>query len=87
MISENIKKDWSPEQVQGRLKAEGLEMVCTTTIYGFIQKDKASGGELHKHLRHRKPYKRRTGSAEIRGQIVGLVSIDERLPLSMKKYA
>ena len=27
MISENIKKDWSPEQVQGRLKAEGLEMV------------------------------------------------------------
>ena len=53
-------------------------MVCATTIYGFIQKDKVSGGELHKHLRHQKPYKRRTGSSETRGQIIGSISIDER---------
>ena len=78
MLSVNIKKDWSPDQIQGRLKAEGLETVCATTIYRFIQKDKASGGDLHKHLRHRKPYKKRTGSTEARGQIVGRVSIDER---------
>lgn len=77
-ITVNLNKDWSPEQIQGRLKSEGLEMVCATTIYGFIQKDKASGGRLHKHLRHRKPYKKRTGSTETRGQIVGRVSIDER---------
>ena len=37
-------------------------MVCATTIYGFIQQNKALGGDLHKHLRHRKRYKRRTGS-------------------------
>ena len=53
-------------------------MVCTNTIYGFIQKDKASGGDLHKHLRHRKAYKKRTGSSETRGQIIGRISIDER---------
>ena len=78
LITENIKREWSPEQIQGRLKREGVTMVCATTIYGFIQKDKVSGGELHKHLRHQKPYKRRTGSSETRGQIIGRISIDER---------
>ena len=53
-------------------------MVCATTIYGFIQQDKASGGELYEHLRHRKPCKRRTGSPDARGQIIGRVSIDGR---------
>jgi IS30 family transposase len=78
LITENIGQEWSPDQIKGRLKSKGLTMVCATTIYGFIQQDKASGGDLHKHLRHRKPYKRRTGSAEARGQIIGRVSIDER---------
>jgi IS30 family transposase len=78
LIAENIKHDWSPEQIKARLKSEGLTMVCTTTIYGFIQKDKAFGGKLHKHLRHKKPYKKRTGSSETRGQIIGRISIDER---------
>jgi len=78
LITDTIQHEWSPEQIQGRLKSEGVNMVCATTIDGFIQKDKASGGELHKHLRHRKPYKRRTGSSETRGQIIGRISIDER---------
>lgn len=78
LITENIKQDWSPDQIQGRLRSKGLPMVCATTIYGFIQQDKASGGELYKHLRHRKPYKKRTGSPDTRGQIIGRVSIDER---------
>jgi transposase, IS30 family len=78
LITENIKHEWSPEQIQGRLKSEGLTMVSTTTIYGFIQKNKEAGGLLHKHLRHRKPYKKRTGSSETRGQIIGRISIDER---------
>ena len=78
LIAENIKHEWSPDQIKGRLRSEGLSMVCATTIYGFIQQDKASGGDLYKHLRHRKPYKRRTGSPEARGQIIGRISIDER---------
>lgn len=78
VITKNIQKDWSPEQVQGRLKSEGLPIVCFATIYGFIKRDKATGGELYKHLRHRKPYKKRTGKAEARGQIIGRISIDER---------
>ncbi len=85
LIAENIHHEWSPDQIQGRLRSEGLPMVCATTIYGFIQQDKASGGNLYKHLRHRKPYKRRTGSPEARGQIVGRVSIDERPPIVDEK--
>jgi len=85
LIAENIHHEWSPDQIQGRLRSEGLPMVCATTIYGFIQQDKASGGNLHKHLRHRKPYKRRTGSPEARGQIIGRVSIDERPPIVDEK--
>jgi IS30 family transposase len=78
LIAANIMHEWSPEQIQGRLRSEGLPMVCATTMYGFIQQDKASGGHLYKHLRHRKPYKRRTGSPDTRGQIIGRISIDER---------
>lgn len=78
LIEENITQEWSPDQIQGRLRSEGLAMVCATTIYGFIQQDKASGGDLYKHLRHRKSYKKRTGSPDARGQIIGRISIDER---------
>lgn len=78
LIAEHIKHEWSPDQIQGRLKSEGFTMVCTTTIYSFIQQDKISGGDLHKHLRHKKPYKNRTGSPDARGQIIGRISIDER---------
>jgi IS30 family transposase len=78
LITENICQEWSPDQIQGRLKSEGLSIVCATTIYGFIQQDKASGGDLYKHLRHRKRYKKRTGSPDARGQIIGRISIDER---------
>ena len=78
VITENIEHEWSPDQIQGRLRSEGLPIVCATTIYSFVQQDKASGGHLYQHLRHRKPYKKRTGSPDTRGQIIGRVSIDER---------
>ena len=81
LITANIRCEWSPDQIKGRLKSKGLSMVCATTIYGFIQQNKALDGDLHKHLRHRKRYKRRTGSAEARGQIVDRISIDERLSI------
>jgi IS30 family transposase len=85
LITENIKHEWSPDQIKGRLRSKGLSMVCATTIYGFIQQDKRLGGDLYKHLRHRKPYKRRTGSPEARGHIIGRISIDERPSIVDKK--
>lgn len=78
LIRENIVHEWSPDQIRGRIRGQGHPMVCATTIYGFIRQDKATGGSLYLHLRHKKPYKKRTGSADTRGQIIGRVSIDER---------
>jgi IS30 family transposase len=78
VIEKNIGKEWSPEQIQGRLIFEGHQIVCATTIYNYIQQDKAAGGELYKSLRHKKAYKKRTDSKDKRGQIIGRISIDER---------
>lgn len=85
LITENVTNEWSPDQIKGCLRSEGFSMVCATTIYSFIRKDKALGGELYKHLRHRKHYKKRAGSTETRGQIIGRISIDERPSIVDKK--
>jgi IS30 family transposase len=76
-IKEQLAQQWSPEQIQGRLKIEGVSSVCPQTIYAFIAKDKVSGGCLYKNLRHKK-YRIRTGSPDARGQIRNRISIDDR---------
>ncbi len=76
-IKNDLKQQWSPEQIQGRLLDEELEAVCPGTIYHFIKQDKMMGGNLYKNLRHKK-YKTRTGSPDTRGQICNRISIEER---------
>ena len=76
-IKHGLDQQWSPEQIQGRLLEKELEAVCPKTIYNFIAQDKASGGDLYKNLRHKK-YKKRTGSADARGQIRNRISIEQR---------
>jgi IS30 family transposase len=79
MIAGYIKKDWSPEQISGRLKMKGIIELHHETIYQYILKDKASGGDLYKHLRHQaKRYRKRYGSAHNRTGIPNRVDIDER---------
>src|SRR5215831_9070703 len=38
---------WSPEQIAGRLKREGLETISHETIYQRILEDKKAGGTLY----------------------------------------
>ena len=85
LIRQHMPQDWSPEQRQGRLKAEGYSIVCSSTIDAFIEQDKAARGPLYTHLRHRKPYKKRTGKADARGQMIGRLSIDDRPALVHQK--
>jgi transposase, IS30 family len=74
-----LKNDWSPEQVAGRLRSEGIISLHHETIYQYILKDKSEGGELYKHLRHqRKTYRKRYGSAHNRTGIPDRRDIDER---------
>ena len=39
VLRERLSQQWSPEQIQGRLKLEGQRSVCTATIYAFIERD------------------------------------------------
>ena len=77
MVKERIRFDMSPEQVSNDLKKTGLN-ISHERIYQYVYADKKKGGDLHTHLRCQKTYRKRTGSYDRRGRIVGQVSIDER---------
>ena len=79
IINTHIEDDWSPEQIAGRLKNDGVISLHHETIYQHILADKKGGGELYKHLRHQnKTYRKRYGSAHNRSGIPNRVDIDER---------
>jgi IS30 family transposase len=74
-----LKRQWSPEQICGRLQLEQQVKLSPETIYRYVLKDKQSGGALYKHLRHQsKRYRKRYGSHDYRGKIPDRVDIAER---------
>jgi len=78
-IDKLLSNDLSPEQIAGRLDLENKITLHHETIYQYIYKDKASGGELYKQLtRACKKYKKRYGHYDTRGQLANRTSIDER---------
>jgi len=79
VINGYIEQDWSPEQVAGRLKKDGIIELHHETIYQYLFADKKAGGLLYKHLRHQnKTYRKRYGSAHTRNGLVDRVDIDKR---------
>lgn len=81
LIESLIKEDYSPEQVVGYCKKNGLECVSAERIYLHIWKDKKNKGILYKHLRRKgRRYKKRGAINNGRGQIPDRVSIDKRPP-------
>ena len=79
IIEKYIEQDWSPEQIAGRLRREGVLEIHHETIYRYILKDKRMGGTLYKHLRHQnKTYRKRYGSTRSRSGIPNRVDIDKR---------
>ena len=73
-----IQRDWSPEQISGRLRAEEGIRISHEYIYQYIYADKRAGGELYRHLRCQKKRRKRYGAYDRRGVIRNRVSIDER---------
>ncbi|WGZ95943.1 MAG: IS30 family transposase [Candidatus Thiothrix putei] len=75
-----LEQQWSPEQISGRLKAEGKTTICHEAIYQHVLRDKRAGGKLYLNLRrHTKKYRQRYGSKT--GSVKGIpnrVDIDER---------
>ena len=71
------KEQWSPEQIVGYCKKNGVEIVSVERIYQFIREDKKQGGNIYKHLRHQlKHRKRGINSNKIR--IKDRISIEQR---------
>lgn len=54
-----IKEQWSPEQIVGYCQKNDIQMVSVERIYQFIRKDKANGGLIYKHLRHKLKHRKR----------------------------
>lgn len=72
-------RQWSPEQIAGRMKKDLSISVSHESIYRLIWKDKKDGGSLYKHLRRKgKKYGKRGSKLAGRGLIPGRIGIEHR---------
>ena len=73
-----LQKGWSPEQISGRLKRQGLS-ISHEAIYQWIWANKQHQGKLYRYLKRRvRTYRKRISSYRDRGQIRHRVDIDQR---------
>ena len=79
VIERLLREDFSPQQVVGRLRLEGVQIMSHETIYLHIWADRAHGGTLWRHLRGARKLKRkRYGRHDSRGRLAGKRMITER---------
>ena len=59
-VKEGLEKQWSPEQISGRLRKEKRESmrISHESIYQYIFRDFKKEGDLYKHLRKRRRWRR-----------------------------
>jgi IS30 family transposase len=82
-VQEKLSLYWSPQQISGRLKVdfpdEPAMRISHQAIYEWIAVRKAAGGCWHTYLRQgRRRRRKRYGTCENRGRIVGRVGIESR---------
>jgi len=78
-IRAGLNKQWSPEQIAGRMRLERDESISVETIYRFIYANSLNGGRLYKNLRQGHKHRRHRGEpSDGRGVIPDRVLIDER---------
>jgi len=73
-----LRREWSPEQISGRLKREQGICISHEWIYQFVLEDKRAGGKLYRHLRCQKKRRKRYGTYDRRGKMPNCRSIEER---------
>jgi len=79
VVDRYLRRDWSPEQVAGFLRAEGILRVSHEAIYIHVWADKRAGGDLWTHLRQsKKRARKRYRSRDWRGRLAGKRHISER---------
>ena len=77
LVERKLAKQWSPEQIAGRLRREGQAGPGHVWIYRHVWEERRAGGSLYRHLRQRGK-KRKLCSVAGRGHIPGRVDISER---------
>ena len=78
-VDELLNKDYSPEQIAGRMKIEEKTCVSPERIYQYVWKDKKDGGILYTHLRRQgRKYRKRGNAKDTRGVIKNRVDIEQR---------
>jgi transposase, IS30 family len=81
LVEELVQEQWSPEQVAGRLKEQGVFGISHETIYRRIRRDRRAGGTLWKQLRVMPKFgRKRYGRQDSRGVLPGKRHISERPP-------
>lgn len=79
VVERLLRRKWSPEQISGRLRSDKTLSISHETIYIHIWDDKATGGQLHKHLRCAvKKRRKRHNSYDSRGRLAGKRHISQR---------
>ena len=84
-VQDKLSQYWSPQQIAGRLRRdfpdEPAMRISHQGLYNWIALQKAEGGVWHTFLRQaRRKRRKRYGTRENRGRIVGRVGIEERPP-------
>ncbi len=78
-IDAGLKKLWSPEQIIGYYKGEGLAMPSHETIYRYLRRDKKRNGKLYRDTRiMSKMGRKRYRSRPARGVLLGKPQISDR---------
>jgi transposase, IS30 family len=81
-VEKLLREQFSPQQIVGRGKLEGIKLMSHETIYLWIWADKQRGGTLWQHLRGARKLKRkRYGRYDSRGRLAGKKMITSRPPV------
>lgn len=73
------ERQWSPEQIAGRLKTSKTVSINHESIYKFVWKDKKKGETVYKNLRHHgKKHNKRGSKLARRGLIPGRIDIEKQ---------
>lgn len=79
LVRARLHEQWSPEQIAGRLKRDGLLHISHESIYRHIWHDKRRGGSQYKLLRQAgKKRRKRYGAYDSRGRLAGKRHISAR---------
>ncbi len=78
LIERLIRRQWSPEQIAGRLGLLRRFHISPECIYLYVLSNKQAGGRLYRHLRCQRIRKKRYGCPSRQGQLPDRVSIEAR---------